>query len=252
MIMNAALTPDFSLRKRQSLPEELAEVIIRRIEAGEFKPGDVLPPEQALADTFKVSRTVVREALARLKYEGLIQSKRGSGPIVCKAAAPRNFSLNLESLSQDEWLRFIEFRIVMEGEAAAMAAVRRSPQQLGQLAVYLDQMRQAIEDNNSGTEPDYLFHCLIADSGGNEYLGEFAKFISAKIWLGVYRARWLSNQVRDQADLVLEEHRATYLAIEAADPQKAREAAQRHLFNSAARQGLTVDKRFLCHNLASS
>ena len=237
---------DFSLRKRQSLPEELAEIIIRRIEAGEFKPGDVLPPEQALADTFKVSRTVVREALARLKYEGLIQSKRGSGPIVCSNGAQKNFSINVEGLSPQEMIRFMEFRIIMEGESAALAAVRRSKKQITLLNGYLDQMQQAIESKTSGTEPDYLFHCLIADSGGNEYLGEFAKFLSAKIWLGVYRARWLSNQLRDQAEAVLEEHRAIFLAIKTEDPHSARMAAQQHLLNSAARQGLAMDTRSLC------
>lgn len=251
-IMNTTPDTDFSLRKRQSLPEELAEVIIRRIEAGEFKPGDVLPSEQALADTFKVSRTVVREALARLKYEGLVQSKRGSGPIVCNNGAQKNFSINVEGLSRDELLRFMEFRVIMEGESAALAALRRSEEQITLLSAYLDQMQQAIENNNSGTEPDYLFHCLIADSGRNEYLGEFAKFLSAKIWLGVYRARWLSNQVRDQAQAVLEEHRAIFLAIKAEDPQGARAAAQRHLLNSAARQGLVMDTRSLSANGALS
>ena len=52
------VTQSYSLTERRSLPEELAEIIIYRIETGEFKLGDVLPSEQALADLFKVSRTV--------------------------------------------------------------------------------------------------------------------------------------------------------------------------------------------------
>lgn len=233
------------LARRQNLPEELAEVIMRRIESGEFLPGDVLPSEQSLADTFKVSRTVVREALARLKYEGIIESKRGSGPIVKSAVMSRGYDLNVDDLTRDELREFLEFRIIMEGEAAALAAHRRTPEQVEQLRIYLNAMAQAIENKTSGTEPDYLFHRLIADSATNSYLGEFVKFISTKMWLGVFHARWRSNQVLEQAEAVYKEHKATFDAIESGDPVEARMAAQHHLLNSALRQGLTIDKAFL-------
>ena len=239
--------PTFSqaLGKRQSLPEELAEVILRRIESGEFHPGDVLPSEQTLAEAFKVSRTVVREALARLKYEGIIESKRGSGPIVRSAVMARGYDFNINDLTKDGQREFIEFRIVMEGEAAAMAAVRRTPEQLEQLRNYLGAMGDAIKNKTSGTEPDYLFHRLIADAAANSYLGEFVKFISTKMWLGVHHARWLSNQSDERAVIVYEEHKATFQAIEAADPQRARAAAQRHLLNSGSRQGLVLNESLL-------
>ncbi len=253
------IVPDtrFALRKRQSLPEELAAVLSRRIQSGEFMPGDVLPSEQVLADTFEVSRTVVREALARLKYEGLIQSKRGSGPIVCEAGPARGFSLNIEaeeSLTQAERHRFFEFRMIMEGEAAALAALRRTPEQLQTLGGYIDQMQRSIRGEStkeSGIEPDYLFHCLVAESVGNEYLGEFTKYLSSKIWLGVYRARWMSNLVKATAEAVLEEHRAIYEGIREGDPHRARAAAQQHMMNSAARQKVILDKRFLTGTFSS-
>ena len=236
----------FSLGKRQSLPEELAEVITRQIESGEYLPGDVLPSEQTLAESFKVSRTVVREALARLKYEGLIESKRGSGPIVKQAAPERGFMVNVDDLSGDEFRNFMEFRVIVEGEAAAMAAVRRTEEQLEELRTHLEQIHQAVLNRTSGTEPDYLFHRLIADAAGNTYLGDFLKFLSTKIWLGVYRARWKSNQVLEQAEAVFEEHKAIFTAIESGDPRAARAAIQRHLLNSAKRQDVTLDQRFLC------
>lgn len=234
-----------ALGKRQSLPEELAAIILRRIEAGELRPGDILPSEQSLADMFTVSRTVVREALARLKYEGIIESKRGSGPIVTGTGTERGFTIKVDDLSPEELRLFLEFRVVMEGETAAMAAVRRTPEQLRRLCGHLDDIRKAIDEGTSGTEPDYLFHRLIAESVGNSYLGEFVKFLSTKIWLGVYRARWRSNQVQAQAEEVYEEHRAVYLAIEASDSHRARAAQQRHLRNSAKRQNIILDDRFL-------
>lgn len=235
-----------SLGKRQSLPEELAAIMMRRIESGEFHPGDILPSEQNLADMFKVSRTVVREALARLKYEGIIESKRGSGPIVRGATPERGFTMNVEDLSQGELFDFMEFRIIMEGEAAALAARRRSSKHLAQLREHLADMRKAVDNKESGNEPDYLFHQLIADCAGNQYLANFLKFLSAKIWLGVYRARWKSNQLPELADAVYEEHRAVFLAIEASAPHLARAMAQRHIINSAKRQGMEPDEEFLC------
>lgn len=237
-----------SLGKRQSLPEELAAIMMRRIESGEFQPGDILPSEQSLADMFEVSRTVVREALARLKYEGIIESKRGSGPIVKGTTPERGFTMNVEDLSQGELHDFMEFRIIMEGEAAALAALRRTPEQREQLGRHLADMRRAVDTRQSGNEPDYLFHRLIADCAGNQYLGNFVKFLSAKIWLGVHRARWMSNQQRELADAVYEEHRAVFLAIESGDPHLARAQAQRHLLNSAKRQGLVLDETFLARH----
>ena len=250
--MNTLTNTDMALGKRQSLPEELAAIIMRRIESGEFQPGDILPSEQNLADMFKVSRTVVREALARLKYEGVIESKRGSGPIVKGPGPERGFTVNLDDLTQQDLFNFFEFRIIMEGEAAALAALRRNTAQLAELKGHLDNMRAAVENRQSGNEPDYLFHLLIAECAGNQYLGNFLKFLSAKIWLGVHRARWKSNQSRKLALQVFEEHRAVYLAIKEGDPHEARAKAQRHLLCSAGRQGLTLDETFLARHESHS
>ena len=244
MPMKKTSTP-FTLGKRQSLPEELAEVIMRRIEAGDYAPGDVLPSEQALAESFKVSRTVVREALARLKYEGLIASKRGSGPVVRQAEPERGFTLDVEDLSTDELRHFMEFRVIVEGEAAAMAAVRRSEGQLEELRGQLERIRQAVRARKSGTEPDYRFHRLIAEAAGNDYLGDFMKFLSTKIWLGVHRARWHSDRVAGHPEAAFKEHKTMFLAIEGGDPQAARVAAHQHLLRSAGRLGIELDGRFL-------
>lgn len=243
--MNLQDTLGISLGKRQSLPEELAAIVMRRIESGEFRPGDILPSEQSLAEMFSVSRTVVREALARLKYEGVIESKRGSGPIVKESAMDRGFIVNIDVHSQQKLLDFFEFRIILEGEAAALAALRRTPEHLTELKKLLEGIRQAVATKGTGNEPDFLFHRLIADCAGNQYLGNFVKFLSAKIWIGVHRARWMSNQNPQMAQIVFEEHQAMYLAIEAGDPHAARAKAQQHLLASARRQGLTPDETFL-------
>lgn len=243
MIANAP--ENFTLAKRRGLPEELAAIIFRRIESGDFKLGDVLPSEQALAEIYQVSRTVVREALARLKYEGIIMSKRGSGPVVCGTTLNKGFSLEVDSEGEPALEHFFEFRMFMEGEAAAMAAIRRTPEHVKTFEAYLRQMETAIEEQTSGAEPDYGFHCLIAESSTNEYVHNFTKYLSMKIWMRVYSARGLSNLIHKRAQLVLDEHKNIYKAIAAGDPDAARIAAQTHILCSAARQNITLDTRHL-------
>lgn len=229
-----------SIRQRLTLPEELAGIIMRQIEAGDFKPGDVLPSELSLAETFNVSRTVVREALARLKFEGVIESKRGSGAVVCDLLYRKTFSFPSGVGSPQERADIIEFRLIMEGECAALAAARRTEEQLRMLKNYLDSMREAIDGRQSGLVPDYRFHCLIAEAAQNLYIKSFIRFLSAKLLGGVQEARALSNQDITRARVVHEEHCDIYEGIRRQSPEEARAAVHQHLTNSALRQGITL------------
>lgn len=249
LFMNAKNAFGLPLKKRQGLPDELASIIIRRIEGGDFKLGDVLPSEQALAEIYQVSRTVVREALARLKYEGIIMSKRGSGPVVCSVAPQKGFPMEVDSESEAPLSSFFEFRMLMEGEAAALAAIRHTPEHAARFKEYLDAMSKALEEKTSGADPDYQFHCLIADASGNEYVSTFTKYLSTKIWMRVYSARGLSNKIRKRAQRVFEEHTAIFEAIIARDPVAARAAAHAHLLCSARRQGMELDIRHLASEI---
>lgn len=231
--------------KRRGLPEELASIIISRIEGGDFKLGEVLPSEQAMAEMYKVSRTVVREALARLKYEGIILSKRGSGPVVCGVEPLKGLNLEIHPDTEESLPEFFEFRALMEGEAAALAAIRHTEEQAAMLRSYLDQMQKALDEKTSGADPDYRFHSLIADAADNEYIANFTKNMSTKIWMRVYSARGLSNQFRMTSQIVLSEHTALYEAIVARDPHGARTAAQAHILCSAKRQNIAIDTRHL-------
>ncbi|NDV18382.1 FCD domain-containing protein [Pseudodesulfovibrio sp. JC047] len=224
-----------------SLPEELASIIARQIQEGDFKPGDVLPSETALAKTFSVSRTVVREALARLKFEGILKSKRGSGPVVCDEYSRKIFTLPSVFASDENKADIIEFRLIMEGESAALAAVRRTDEHLAKMAAHLDELSQAIVDKESGLIPDYAFHAILAEAAGNEYIMSFIRFLSARLLKGVQDARALSNQDYERSKLVFQEHKKIYEAIVAKQPFEAREAVHEHLHNSASRQGIELE-----------
>jgi GntR family transcriptional repressor for pyruvate dehydrogenase complex len=226
--------------KRPSMPEELASIILRQIDAGDFKLGEVLPSEQNLAAMFNVSRTVVREALARLKFEGIIQSKRGSGPVVCALPGARE-KYDLPSVSSvQERIGVMEFRFILEGECAALATLHRTEDQLVAMNVYLQEMQQAIDSGTSGLVADYRFHCLLAEAAHNNYMSSFIKFLSSKILSGVQNARSLYYQDAQRAVTALAEHRNIYDAIAARNGEEARSMTRTHICNSALWQQLPL------------
>ena len=227
---------ELHLQKKSGLSEELAEILLRRVEAGDFRIGDVMPPEKVFAETYQVSRTVVREALARLKYEGIIVSRRGSGSAVVSTTPQK--SLKLDSLGNIT--SFFEFRMLMDSEAAAMAAVRHTKEQIERLKVYLDQL----DDTNSGhgnhADPDYRFHALIAEASDNKYIQAATQQLSTKTWNHLYAAK-----LRPCGHQVHAEHSQMFKAIAARDPSEARAASVTHLVASAARCGIELDVRHL-------
>ena len=226
--------------KRPSLPEEVASVILRQIGDGDFKVGEVLPSEQNLAGMFSVSRTVVREALARLKFEGVIQSKRGSGPMVCALPASRG-GYNLPNISSvEERIGIMEFRFILESACAALAALNRTEEQLAAMDICLQKMQQSVENGTSGLMADYQFHCLLAEAAHNAYMSDFIKFLSSKILGVVQGARFISNQDTQLAMAVVGEHRKIFNAIILRDGEEASKMVRAHLCCSALRQGLSL------------
>ena len=226
--------------KHPSLPEELSSIILRQIEGGDFKLGEVLPSEQNLAVMFNVSRTVVREALARLKFEGIIQSKRGSGPVVCMLPGSKG-GYDLPGISSvEERTGIMEFRFILEGECAALAALYRTEEELAVMDAYLRKMQQSVESGTSGLMADYQFHCVLAEAARNAYMSSFIKFLSSKILSVVQGARYLSNQDMQLALAVVGEHRKIYNAIAVQDGAEARRMARAHLCSGALRQGLPL------------
>ena len=109
------------------LSDQVAEQLAAEIKQGRLQPGDKLPTEARLVEQFRVSRTVVREAVSRLKSLGLVDSRQGSGVFVNQHLpfAPLNFEAQLAA-SQEAVIQMVEVRRALEAEVAALAAQRRS------------------------------------------------------------------------------------------------------------------------------
>lgn len=228
-----------SLRIGTRLSEQLAEALALSIRERKLAPGDRLPTESALMQRFGVSRSVVREALSRLKTLGLVDSRQGSGAYV-KNAAP---AASVEHLvlapdgSLDAVMQMVEVRRALEAESAALAAARRSSQDLRQIRAAIRALEQAVAAGGDGVEEDVAFHAAIARAAGNPYLLATLAYLS-RFLLDATRVTRANEATRaDFAQQVRDEHAAIVRAIEARDSVAARLAGATHMVNAAERIG---------------
>lgn len=121
-----------TLRKPGGLAIQLVTAVTEQIRSGQLKAGDKLPTEAAIMKDFGVSRTVVREAISRLQASGRVDTRHGVGTFVLPKSEHPSFRIDAEHMGTlREVIALLEFRISIETEAAALAAVRRTSADLG-------------------------------------------------------------------------------------------------------------------------
>src|SRR5262245_8999990 len=149
-------------------PRSLTEVLVARLTAditgGKIPPGARLPTEQELIAATGVSRTVVREAVAALRAEGLVVTRQGVGAFVPENAR-RPFRVDFDRLSSiREVLEVMELRTGVEIEAAGLAAERASPAQVRNVVECLRTVDRALKRGEDAIDQDFALHCSIADA----------------------------------------------------------------------------------------
>lgn len=222
------------------LSDQVADFIISEIEKGTFKPGELLPSEAELSNQFEVSRTVIREALGRLKYNGILESTQGSRSKVAEEGSTRVFLMNhLEASNLEEIGYLYEFRAILESEAAALAAKRRTKKDLQKLERLIEALNKAKAEGQDGTIENVEFHKAVTNSSKNHFLSGFMNFFGNKIRDMVQADRNHSKVVGLPSE-VQDEHINIFEAIVHKDPDKAREAVLNHLKNAAKRRGANI------------
>jgi GntR family transcriptional regulator, transcriptional repressor for pyruvate dehydrogenase complex len=220
------------------LPTLVASSITREIAQGRLRPGDQLPTEQALATTFGVSRNVVREAIARLRYEGRIWSQQGRGAFVSEAS--QSSVLKIEHDSQqpgDTFDSLFQFRGILEVQAAGLAAKSYAAADLEAMRTALGIMSASLFGSVGWLRGDLEFHQAIARATHNTYVIQIVTFVAERVRESIIAA---GNQHRsDEMALMTErEHHEILGAIEARDEAAAEQAMRRHL--AAARTRITA------------
>lgn len=232
------MSPIRERRPRQSLAQKLAEALRSRIVSGELVEGDKLPTEQQLSQEHGVSRTVVREAIATLKADRLIEAKQGSGAYVLgqsELAAQQIWSHQSQTISSV--IETLELRAAAEVEAAGLAAERCSPAQEARILERFRDLGQAQDDHQAAQDADYQFHMAIAEATNNRQFVEFLQYLGRRT---IPRAQFKlldpdpGAAVKREKDL-LAEHEAILRAISARDVEGARTAMRVHLKGSLER-----------------
>lgn len=231
----AVSTPFSALAPGARLSERMAEALTKEIRSGRLRPGDKLPTEPELAEQFSVSRTVVREAVSRMKSLGLVESRQGSGVYVLEAALP---SLSFDAsyaVSKEAVVQMVEVRRALEAEVAGLAAQRRTQTDIDNIRAAIARLDQAVAAGGDGVQEDVAFHRAIADAARNPFLLSTLAYLSRFLYGATRVTR--ANEARrgDFARQVRQEHQAILAAIECSDPAAARHAAFDHMNNAIRR-----------------
>ncbi|CUH82512.1 FadR/GntR family transcriptional regulator [Tropicibacter naphthalenivorans] len=200
-----------------------------RIEDGTYKPADRLPSESQLTAEFGVSRSVVREAIAHLRAEGLVEARQGAGVFVLMRAAPPPLPFHdVDPTRLSSVIELLELRTAVEVEAAGLAAQRRSPAQEERLLEALAALTQG-----PLAEADFALHLAIAEATNNTRFPEFLRMVGPS----VIPRHALGSETPPEGyqHLIDAEHRQIVDAILGGDAPAARTAMRRHLEGSIAR-----------------
>jgi GntR family transcriptional repressor for pyruvate dehydrogenase complex len=231
---------DEKVRRAPSLVEVVAKRIRGDIKSGTYAIGDKLPTERDLSEKYGVSRPIVREAIGALKRDGLVATRQGLGAFVIET---KEIAFRLAGLDLTDAIdigNVIELLMAVESAATALAAERRSAQQLDAIERQLHSIQQAFDNGESGIEEDLAFHREIVDASGNPRFREMSDFLEAHVRNFIRKARASSLRNALLAD-VQREHVAIFNAIASGRPQEARKAAEDHLRGAANRLALHLN-----------
>lgn len=216
------------------ISDAIAELLAQRILEGALKPGDRLQPERELAVELGVSRPSLREAIQKLVSKGLLQSRQGGGTYV---------TARLKATFYDPWRDLLsahasghedllDFRRMLEGQAAQWAAERASDADIDQIRVAYAAINREFSGSNAATEQataDMAFHQAIAEASHNLLVGHLTQTLLAlmedHICLNLSELR----AVPRASDLLRGQHTALFEAICDRKPAAARAAAETHI-----------------------
>ncbi|WP_417247135.1 FadR/GntR family transcriptional regulator [Celeribacter sp.] len=215
--------------RRPSLADQVYDQLLVKILEEEYPVHSRLPAEDVLAQNFGVSRPIVRAALSRLRDDGIVQSRRGSGSYVLRRPDRQLISfVPLESISDVQ--RCYEFRIDVEGAAAAWAAERRDDDDLAAMEEAYRVMERAYQENELAVDADQRLHLAVARASKNPFFSSVLESLSEQIAFGVKLSRSLTLlDTPTRQELVLAEHRDVLDAIRKRQPEVASATMRYHI-----------------------
>lgn len=205
--------------------EDVAAQLRQLIRSGELPFGTQLPSQRELASTLQVGRSVLREALSELQGQGYVETKRGAqgGSFVVEPVGPAD--VRLRELRDDlgELDAIVDFRIAVETEAAALAAARRSADDLAAMRAAVDRLHADV-DRHRFRAADASFHAALADAAANRRLSDAMRQARAELFVPLDDLDY-----REGIAATRREHAAILRAVERRSRGAARDAMRAHL-----------------------
>lgn len=233
------MTPPTEIFRRTEQKRSLADVaydkILNDIIEGRFAVNSKLPSEPNLSLEMGLSRPILRVALTRLKQDGVLAAKKGSGNYIIRQ--PHRTVLSLADLSQISDIQdCFRFRVGIEGEGAYHAASQGTVESLQLIDKALAVLSSVVRDRQVGAEADFEFHLRIAQASRNPYFISSLQAIRSHAIFAIEVSRQLSLQRSVERMLQVQaEHEAIRDAIFSGEPEIARDAMRTHIENARQR-----------------
>lgn len=237
-----------SVTEKQRSPR-LSDSVARRLEAWisaeKLPSGAQLPTEKVLCERFGVSRAVIREAISRLKADGCVTTRQGSGAYVAARPGQGSFRLVRSGvggalLADKELADIFELRYLVEAGAAELAAQRRSAADIERMGQAVARMSAALESGADAVADDDAFHVAVAAATHNPQIERFQMFMGQQ-FSDSRAPTWNPDGHRaGRAHEAQAEHLRIFDAIVAGDARAARAAAIAHLTRAARRLGMDL------------
>ena len=223
------------MSEKVTLGERLYEQLLSAVFSGSFPEGTRLPPEKDLCGIYGVSRPVVREALARMRTEGYIESRKGSGSYVIKRSLAETDQFGgVGSIAEIE--DCYDFRDFLEGETAFLAAQRRTENDLDLLQERFDMICTAFETPTGGILEDLKFHQAIAEATHNQFFVYSFRAVEQHILFSIeFTRRMTASPFEKRKGKLIAEHHDVLKCISSGNGNKARAAMKTHVRNSKMR-----------------
>jgi GntR family transcriptional regulator, transcriptional repressor for pyruvate dehydrogenase complex len=239
-----ALFGSEQISSTRTLADRVAEALMRKIVAEELPAGAQLPSEQMMAASFGVSRTVIREAISRLKSEGLVDTRQGRGAFVRIDRADVPLRLGIDASNPlSSLLNILELRLGLDTEIATLAALRRTRDQMTAIQRALKDIDRASDAGRDAVAEDLEFHLAIAQGAQNPLFFQLIRHLGGSFYSGIAVTRANEERAEELAKETRSEHRAIALAISKKDANAAAAAARTHIENASKRL-LSADADF--------
>lgn len=198
------------------------------ITSGQLAPGEKLPPERKLAEKFGVGRSMVRDAIRKLEFYGIVKTLPQSGTRIEGLGLVALESLITDVLNMEEvdFASLVETRVLLEVKAAGKAAIRRTPDDLVNMENTLSAYEDKVHKGHSGVEEDLLFHIKIAEASGNTVLKSLMMIITPDILKSHIELKVCAG---DRVKQAMAEHREILRHIINQDKHAAEQSMKSHL-----------------------